>query len=128
MVSIVLFDESPSRSDAFGLALSAAGHDVEVMIDLVAARSRLEGAPADLMIVSVSSTDGGPGHLVGQCRAAWPDCRTIALMARADGDRSMLSRMGLWEPHHTVTRPISPDRLVRTVAALIAHPPDAPDD
>lgn len=121
MVTIVLFDESAARSDAFGLALNAAGYEVEVMSDLIQARSRLEEAPAGLMIVGVSSTDGGPGHLVGQCRAAWPDCRIIALMARANAETSILSQMGLWQPDMTLTRPVSPDRLVRAATSLLGR-------
>lgn len=127
MATIVLFDDLPAQADALGLALSGAGHSVEAFSRLDAARARLSASPAQLMVIAVRSTDGGPGLLVSQCRAAWPDCRVVAIVASDAPARSKISEMGLWEPDLVLTGPVAAQTLIDAVTRLESRPdPPAP--
>ena len=126
MADIVFIGANLARADAYGLALSEAGHEVEVFSDPTSARHRLGDKPADLAVIEVSSADGGPGLLVGQTRAAWPDCRIIALTSLRDADTSNLREMGLWKPDLSLPESVPPAQVVRHVAALLASAGEDP--
>ena len=119
MAQILIIGEAVARADALALALSEKGHEVEILCDPAQARARLGNDPADIAIIEVSSTDGGPGMLVGQTKAAWPECRIIALTASRDVETSKLVEMGLWDPELTLAAPVDPAQLVRAVARLL---------
>ena len=125
MADVVFIGANLARADAYGLALSEAGHEVEVFSDPVTARQRLGGEAADLAVIEVTSADGGPGLLVGQTRAAWPECRILALTALHEAETSKLSEMGLWNPDLSLPVGVPPTRIVQHAAALLGQPETA---
>ena len=128
MTVIVYFGENLARADAYGLALSAAGHEVEVISDPALARARLGRASAELAIIEVPLTDGGPGLLVSQTKTAWPDCRVIALTGSRDVETSKLREMGLWKPDISLALPVSPARLVKAINELCGKSAQSPSN
>ena len=122
MADIVIIGENLARADAYGLALSDAGHEVEIFSDQAVARARLGRDPAQIAVIEVASTDGGPGLLVSQTKSAWPECLVIALTSSRDVETSKLREMGLWEPDLSLALPVAPARLVQAVQKLLNLP------
>lgn len=118
MAEILLIGDNQARIDAYALAISALGHEVDICRSAHAARDRFSGSQPDLVVVDVTSPDGGSGILCGQALAAWPRVQILALAPFRDFSRTKLEQMGLWRPTAMLVHPVGPDRLVRQVVAM----------
>ena len=75
----------------------------------------------DIVIVDISNPDWGEAMLIPQARAAWPDCRIIAVVSNYTFRSSAVYQMGLWSPDQVLMKPVSPRVLLATVSFLWAQ-------
>lgn len=122
MADILLIGETRARMDAYALALDSAGHEVELCETAHAARDRLFGDRTDLVVIDVTSPDGGSGLLCGQAHAAWPDTPILALAPFRDFSQTKLGQMGLWTPTEVLVHPVGPEQLVQKVESMRGEP------
>ena len=122
MSRILLVGDDAPLLHSHSRALGDAGHRVELAPDVFRARDRLSGDACDLVVIDIRSPDGGLGLLIEQARAAWTDCRVVALVHRADIHRSKVHQMGLWTPDLVLVLPISGGELARAIETVIARP------
>ena len=123
MSRILLVGDDAALVHSHTRALGDAGHRVELAPDVFPARDRLSGDACDVVVIDVRSPDGGLGLLIEQARAAWPDCTIVALVQRADVQRSKVHQMGLWTPDLVLVLPVSGAELARTIETVIAAEP-----
>lgn len=123
MASIILIGDVQVRMDGYALALEGIGHHVELCRTPHAARNRLGEPRADLVVIDVTSPDGGMGLLCGQVGAAWPGVTTLALVPYHDFSQTKLKQMGLWAPTEVLVHPVPDIHLVSTAARLLRHSP-----
>lgn len=121
MTLILLIGETHVRMDTYALALNATGHQVELCRSAYAARDRLFGIEPEMVIVDVTSPDGGLGLLCVQARAAWPRARILALTPYSDFSQTKLVQMGLWTPTEMLVHPVSAEQLVLRIVTMLSR-------
>ena len=97
------------------------GHSVETCENSLEFQSRFAADPVDIFIVDVMNADWGEAMLIPPIRAAWPDCRILALASSYAFRSSAVFQMGLWTPDQLLLKPVNPKVLCATVSFLWAQ-------
>lgn len=116
MASILIVGDDIALVQSQTELLERAGHRVEAAGNPFQARERLAGAACDFVLIDVRRPDGGMGLLIEQTRAAWPQCKVIAMVRPVDPHHSKVHKMGLWTPDLELTHPITPDDLLAALS------------
>ena len=111
----------PTLSTTWARTLRADGHDVDVIEHSFDYQELLSGDPRDIVIFDVANPNFGETMLIPQVRAAWPDCKTIAVVSSYTFRSSAIYEMGLWSPDQLLIKPVNVRLLSATVAFLWAQ-------
>ena len=111
----------PSLSTGWARTLSADGHVVDTFDDPWEYQSELSGDQRDIVILDVTNPNFGETMLIPQTKAAWPDCRTIAVVSSYTFRSSAVYEMGLWTPDQLLIKPVASRLLAATVSFLWAQ-------
>ncbi|MEM7057451.1 MAG: hypothetical protein AAF557_07675 [Pseudomonadota bacterium] len=120
MASILIVGDARTNS-SWCEVLHREGHSVECCENAIEFQSRFASDPVDIFIVDVTHADWGEAMLVPQVRAAWPDCKIMAISSNYAFRSSAVYQMGLWTPDQLLIKPINPRVLCATVSFLWAQ-------
>lgn len=96
-------------------------HTVELCENSIEFQSRFASDPVDIFIVDVTHADWGEAMLIPQIRAAWPNCKIMAIASDYAFRSSAVYQMGLWTPDQLLIKPVNPRVMCATVAFLWAQ-------
>lgn len=120
MASILIVGDARSNS-TWCEVLRLEGHAVEACENSIEFQSRFASDPVDIFIVDVTHADWGEAMLIPQIRAAWPDCRIVAIASSYAFRSSAVYQMGLWTPDQLLIKPVNLRVLCATVSFLWAQ-------
>jgi CheY-like chemotaxis protein len=118
MATILVVDDDESLRGLLGLHLSAAGYEVQLAEDAIAAGYLVLRSPPDLIICDVNMPHLDGFEFVAALRAdnSVPDIPVIFLTSMEEGDHrgKALGAVGY------LTKPVRADKLLTLVAAHVA--------
>ena len=120
MASILIVGDARSNS-TWCEVLRLEGHSVEACENSIEFQSRFATDPVDIFIVDITHADWGEAMLIPQIRAAWPDCRIVAIASSYAFRSSAVFQMGLWTPDQLLIKPVNLRVLCATVSFLWAQ-------
>lgn len=120
MASILIVGDARSNS-AWCDILRLEGHSVEVCENSIEFQSRFATDPVDIFIIEVTHADWGEAMLIPQIRAAWPNCRIVAVASSYAFRSSAVYQMGLWTPDQLLIKPVNMRVLCATISFLWAQ-------
>jgi DNA-binding response OmpR family regulator len=80
-----------------------------------------QGLNIDIMVVDVANPDSGEAMPIPHARAAWPQCKILAITSGYAFRSSAFYQMGLWSPDQLLLKPINLRILTATVSFLWAQ-------
>ena len=118
-VEILVVDDDAALRTAISRALRGVGHVVREAANGAEALRSVRTAPPDLIITDIMMPDSDGIELIGAVRNIHPAVRIIAISGRAAfGDLDLLNLASMIGADATLTKPMSPDELLETVAKL----------
>jgi DNA-binding response OmpR family regulator len=105
MSRIVVAEPDPTGGPLLTHVLTAAGHEVRLVVDAIAAVAEAVAFPAEVLVLSTALAKGGPAEVVRQAKAAGIRPRVIGLIRH--GDR----QMALPEADAWLSWPLAPEDL-----------------
>ena len=120
MASILIVGDARSNA-TWCEVLRLDGHSVDTCENSIEFQSRFVNDPVDIFIVDVTHADWGEAMLIPQIRAAWPNCRIVAISSNYAFRSSAVYQMGLWTPDQLLIKPVNLRVLCATVSFLWAQ-------
>lgn len=120
MASILIVGESTTTTGLVS-ALKCDGHDLDILPHFLDFTEMTEGLSVDIMIVDIANPDSGEAMPIPHARAAWPDCKILAITSGYSFRSSAFYQMGLWSPDQLLLKPVNLRILAATVSFLWAQ-------
>lgn len=111
----------PALSSAWTSALGESEFNVEICADSIEFQEHFSDQAFEILIIDVPNPDWGEAMLIPQARAAWPDCKVVAVVPGYTFRSSAVYQMGLWTPDQVLVKPVSPRVLAATISFLSAQ-------
>lgn len=118
MGRVLIIEDDPSVQSMLQIVLATEGYDTESILDGEAAVARLDGAPADLVLLDVMMP-GVDGFALCRELADRDDPPGIVIISARDRDQDIRTGTEAGADHY-LTKPFDPEALVQLVEDLAA--------
>jgi CheY-like chemotaxis protein len=119
MARILIIDDDEVARLTSGAVLEAVGHDVAYAADGDEGVTAYAAAPFDVVVVDLIMPVKGGLRTIRELRELDADVRVVAVTGVAPADLDLAEGLGAL---YTLTKPIEPLQLRRTVESLVGSP------
>ena len=120
MSKIAIIADS-NLASTWAMILCAEGHVVDTYPHSLNHEDFIAGEAPDIVILDVNNPDFGETMLIPHAKAAWPDCKIVAVVSNYTFRASAIYSMGLWTPDQLLIKPVDRRLLVATISFLWAQ-------
>ena len=108
-------------ASTWAMILCAEGHVVDTYPHSLDHDDFIACEAPDIVILDVTNPDFGETMLIPHAKAAWPDCKIVAVVSNYTFRASAIYSMGLWTPDQLLIKPVDRRLLVATISFLWAQ-------
>jgi DNA-binding NtrC family response regulator len=120
-IKLLVAEDDPQLRRQFEYVLSDAGYSVETVPTGEAAREALTSSHFDIVVTDIQMGGAVSGvSIAGRAILDYPETKVVVVTGMVGIASSAVGRSGMPGAHATLFKPVAPEKLVSTVAAVLA--------